>query len=314
MSVRAIQTALLNLPHMSQSRHLRALLYWSLLLGMLAGGFGVPALGQDLPGSPVARWQEPVLPRNLGALLNQPAPDLALSPPAWRIPLFRMPTGYPSDSLSLEPDTAPDDPGSAGDRDTGSDGRLQVYMGNDNPYFDFRRPGDPGGIGYYRLQSQFQLLDNQKSGVSMVLQAVTPAGIEADGVSSGPTFISPHVAWFQELGGGTAIQGFVGKDVRANSEWSSGLHRSVRYGLAVQCPVPAAENLPGQGMHMFIEALGRYHYDALTPGTAQPNLELLPGLHWRMAENWWVSGGLLVPLGAPRPENKLWQFTCSWQF
>src|SRR5262249_47857751 len=38
---------------------------------------------------------------------------------------------------------------------------LQLSMGGDNPFFDARRPGDPGGVGYYRLHSQVQLFDSR---------------------------------------------------------------------------------------------------------------------------------------------------------
>ena len=41
---------------------------------------------------------------------------------------------------------------------------------------------------------------------------------------------------------------------------------------------------------------------------------MLPGLHWKVADNWWMSGGVILPVGAPRSEPGLWQFTCSLQF
>ena len=41
-----------------------------------------------------------------------------------------------------------------------------------------RRPGDPGGIGFYKWYSQLQVLDTGKSGVTLGFQAVMPAGLE----------------------------------------------------------------------------------------------------------------------------------------
>jgi hypothetical protein len=67
-------------------------------------------------------------------------------------------------------------------------------------------------------------------------------------------------------------------------------------------------------LFVFVEALARYRFNTEDRNRPQMPLELLPGLHWRLNENWWISGGVSIPLAAPRPENKLWQFTCSWRF
>jgi len=40
----------------------------------------------------------------------------------------------------------------------------------------------------------------------------------------------------------------------------------------------------------------------------------MPGLHLRLQQNWWITGGLVLPMAAPRPESNLWQITCSWRF
>lgn len=229
-----------------------------------------------------------------------------------------MPSALPLDPVGLDSDTdtAPLDPNapSPTDKDSPGDGRLRVALGADNPFFDFRRPGDPGGVGFYRLHSQMLLFDNQKTGLSMGLRAVTPAGVEADGIADGPTVLSPNVAWFHELGKGTAIQGFVEKAVRANSRWSDSLERQINYGLAVHKPVLGGENTPGQSVHVFLEALGRYRIDSDTSQRAPLNWELLPGVHWRLSDSWWMSGGVLMPLGVPRPDAHMWQITASWQF
>src|SRR5438067_413565 len=42
------------------------------------------------------------------------------------------------------------------DADPGPDW-LQLVAGADNPYFDFRQRGDPGGLGFYRVYSQVQV-------------------------------------------------------------------------------------------------------------------------------------------------------------
>src|SRR5207237_911039 len=146
-----------------------------------------------------------------------------------RIRLFRISPGFLSDPVGLsDPDELP-----AAD-DSGPDW-LQMSMGPDNPFFDLRRPGDPGGVGYYKVHTQVRLLESTHTGCAVALQAVTPAGREFDGLEDGPTVVSPSVALFHAMDDGTAIQGFVGKHVNLNSNWTGQqLHQSVQYGMAVQ--------------------------------------------------------------------------------
>src|SRR5438270_658977 len=78
-----------------------------------------------------------------------------------RVRLFRMMPGIPSDPLGL--DSGDDLAGPKDDSavaamnrsvfDTGETNWLQIAIGQDNPWFDLRRPGDPGGVGYYRMNS-----------------------------------------------------------------------------------------------------------------------------------------------------------------
>jgi hypothetical protein len=294
------------------------LLPFACTLGLLVL-LGNPSVAQSIPGSPSDLWNEPVLPRSLILTPNGSTGDVAAASRGNYCRLFRMPSTYPSDPVGLDSDN--DSIGdesaalvAASDRDSTADGRLKVAVGTDNPYFDFRKPGDPGGVGYYRLHSQVLLFDNQRTGLSMGLRAVTPAGLEADGIADGPTVLSPHFAWFHGVGDSSAIQGFIGKDVRANSRWSDSLERQINYGLALQSPLPGIDPAPGRSVHVFLEALGRYRMDSDPTQRTALNWELLPGVHWRLGESWWMSGGVLMPLTAPRPDARSWQITCSWQF
>ena len=87
-------------------------------------------------------------------------------------------------------------------------------MGNDNPYFDFRRSNDPGGVGYTRVNTQVQLFDTSRTACSVGLQAVTPSGQEFDGLGDkfGTTAVTPGVSLFHMLDDdATALQAYVGK-------------------------------------------------------------------------------------------------------
>lgn len=232
-----------------------------------------------------------------------------------RIPLFRMPTGYFLDPVGLD---SADDPGAAdapfGASDDPLNQRLGVALGPDNPYFDMPAPGDPGGFGYYKLQTQYDLLDTSSANLCLALQAATPAGLDGNGLAGGPTRLRPALAYFQELEDGWALHGFVSRNVAARAHWSQGLEHGLRYGLAVQRPLPGLVTETGTGLHFFVEALGRSHgAPDLAPHT-EPNWELLPGLHWRIRDDWWVSGGMIVPLERQRLDLDLWHVTCAWRF
>jgi hypothetical protein len=235
-----------------------------------------------------------------------------------RIRLFRIAPGFVADPLGIVDDdpATPSDPTAAHPANERGLDWVQVWMGNDNPFFDLRRPGDPGGVGYYRVQSQVQLLESATTGLAVGLQAVTPAGREYNGVEDGPTVFSPNVSVFHTLDDGTAIQGFVGKHVNVNSpRFGNELGHAVQCGMAVQRPLLGPSEGTAGNVFVFVEALGRYRYDGAAGLGANPlsAWEMVPGLHWKMASNWWMSGGVVVPLDN-RPSGNHWQFTCSIQF
>ena len=270
----------------------------------------LPIFALSARAEEVIDWSsDPILPRDLDA----EASAAANAARANRIRLFRITPGFLADPLGLsDPDEpAPED--QTAPRDTGPDW-LTVSMGPDNPFFDLRRPGDPGGVGYYKVNTQVQLFDSRNTGCAVSCQAVKPAGRDNDGLEDGPTVVSPSLSLFHELDDGTAIQGFVGKHVNLNSNWTGQLNQSVQYGMAVQRPILPTGTDGSGNVFVFVEALGRYRYDAAA-GPGSPNVwEVLPGLHWQMAPNWWMSGGVVVPVNTPTTGVNQWQITCSFQF
>ncbi len=228
-----------------------------------------------------------------------------------RIRLFGMTPGFLSDPIGL---SDPDEPAADAAADAGPDW-LTVSMGPDNPFFDLRRPGDPGGVGYYRLHTQVQLFDSPNTGCTVTFQAVKPAGRDNNGLEDGPTVVSPAVSLFHSLDDGTAIQGFVGKNLNLSPSWAGPLDQSVQYGMAVQRPLLSAGPDGSGGLFVFVEALGTYRTDGAPPAVGAPNgLEVLPGLHWQMAPNWWMSGGVVLPMNTTPTSVNQWQITCSFQF
>jgi hypothetical protein len=250
---------------------------------------------------------------NLWAATADAAPSAMSRTPRLRLP--RMPMTSLGDPLGLTPDNDdpapdPDAPMSPSDADLG---RVQLSMGADNPFFDFRRRGSPGGVGYYRVHTQLQLFDTGATGCTLTCQAVRPAGLESNGLNDGPSFVSPALTVFHDLGDGTAVHGFIGKDVRVNSAWRDGLvEGGFQYGLALQQPVPGVTNDPGKGLFVFVEAQGRWNDRDPTAGRAW---EVVPGLHYRLSDSWWMSGGVVVPVGAARDTSaSQWHLSCQWHY
>lgn len=223
-------------------------------------------------------------------LAKEPAAAVRAQPRGFRIPL-----------------------GFRGPRDQGPSSRVQVQFGEDNPFLDIRRPGEPGGFGFQRLNTQLQLFDNGTTELLVGLQALRPSGIEFDGLQEGPTIVSPAVGVARDLGQGLTLQGFVGKSLRPGAQWGGDLDRDLQYGMALHTPLSVDRN-SGQSVCFVVEALGRYRHELDATRASPRAWELLPGIHWRRADSWWLSGGVLMPVGSRWSGNPLLQITCSWRY
>jgi hypothetical protein len=261
---------------------------------VLAAWFSVAVQGQQ-SAPPLDEPRPVAIPYVSLVTRDVPVGDAPASAKAPRFRMFNMPSGFLVAPLGIDND---DDGPTGGDSDPLS--CVQFNLGMYNPNFDLRLPGDPGGLGYYKLYSQLQLLDQGSTSICVDLQAYTPAGYQFGGVANGPTTVNPALSWFQELGGGTALQGYVGQRIQANSRWQDNLHANFQYGMALQYPLPLLRPQPNQGVYVFVQALGRYRYEGTTPAM----WEILPGVHWRMNENCWMS------LGVSHYNFLTW----SWQF
>jgi hypothetical protein len=276
-----------------------------LALALLAGLPG-PGRGDE----PLSSSGPSLFPRDFGLGSVGAAPSDPTVPRANRIRLFRIVPGFLTEPVGLDLD----DPSPSAAQPAADDGPswLQVAFNGDNPFLDLRRRGDPGGVGYYRLSSQVQLFDSPTTCCALGFRAVTPAGREVNGAADGPTFVSPALSFFQALDGDFAVQAFVGKNMRLDVRSQPPLNRAVEYGMAVNRPL--TDGVGGQGrVYMFVEALGRYRYDS-TSDSSQPVWEMVPGVHWQMTDNWWLSGGYVLPITAPRTETGQWQISCWLQF
>lgn len=266
---------------------------------------------------PGGDW-EPVLPSDFALGLS--SGPTASSTPARNdhVRLFRIQPGFLSDPVGLldDDDTKLPDGSVLPSTDDGPDW-LQVAVGSDLPFFELRQRGDPGGVGYYRVNTQMQFVDTGTTCASLSVQAWTPAGIQFGGVADGPTVFSTALGWYQALGNGTALQGFLGKNLpllNANAG-AAPLQRNMQGGLALQRAVAPTSTDGLENVYLSVGALGQYHAfrDAARP--AEALLEVLPGVHWRVSDNWWMSGTMVVPAAhTTRVDPGQWQFTCSFRF
>jgi hypothetical protein len=251
--------------------------------------------GQAQDATAVTAWQQYPLSSELAtALCGGIDPSTTSLANRARIPLYRMMPGFLGDPANF---ARSDDTGEG----QASDNGILVNLGDDNLYFDPRRPGAPGGTGYYRLFSQMQVLDTGSTSVCLGLKAWMPTGAEFGGVD-GHSYFAPGVGVFQDLGNGSGLHGFVGQN------WCAAVRNQTRQaamecGMAVHCPVPGLVEPTCNGVYMYVQALGRYGYQNSTDGK-EMELELVPGVHWRVSDSFWMS------LAASRRG----MLTCSWQY
>jgi hypothetical protein len=217
--------------------------------------------------------------------------------------LFRMPGNRMDDGS--DPDDGADD-----------SSRFQFFMGADNPNFDMRRPGDFGGVGYQRYATQLLVAGGNTTTVQVNVAAVTPSGLENDGLAHGPSVVFPSLYGMHDLGEGSTLIGFIGKPARATLDSLDNLDTNIRYGFALQQPLFDGGPSLKQQVYFSVQALGNYHMtnDLGTATTLPVGWEIIPGIHLYSSERCWLSGGVLVPVGGTRQDSGIWQINCSWRF
>jgi hypothetical protein len=213
------------------------------------------------------------------------------SPTSPRLTMFRMPSGYLAAPITIISDD--DTPSSGSTFNADDDGLpLQISFGNYIPYFDMVRRGDPGGVGYYKVHTQVQLVDLGFTYVSAVLQALTPMGAQSGGVSNGPTVLAPALAAFHDLGYGAGVHAYVGQNIVAMPGWREQMLSNFNCGIAMQHPVPFTRTDGSQGLFVFVQALGQYHGDGSRGDVRATTWEVIPGLQYRVNSNSWMSVGI----------------------
>jgi hypothetical protein len=278
---------------------------WLILGAALVGGSGRARAQDGEPASPLPLVDRPRVQIKWYTFDGKDGvtpSTIARSP---RLQFAGMQSGFIANPLGVDPDDDPA-PRSGDPFAPPADGDVdfvQLSFGNYNPYFDLRLPGDPGMLGYNKLQSQVQLFDAGRTSLCLNLQAYTPAGQEARGLANGPSYVVPALACFQDLGFGAALHGYFGQNIQANSHWTD-LSPNFQYGMAVNCPIPGTNTTGEQGLFVYFAALGRYKVDPGQGNSHTSVWEFVPGVQMRLSNSCWMS------VGASR-YNFL---SCSWRY
>jgi hypothetical protein len=233
-----------------------------------------------------------------------PRPLLFRVTPAFLVPMPWLETEDPTLGGRVVPEPLEPDPGG-----------VQLLFGNDNPAFGFRRPHDPGGVGYTRLFSQVQLFEDERTACTLVLQAFTPSGLEFDGLPEhrGATVVTPALSVYHALtDDGIGLQLCLNRNVGLSNPLRQPLAEEWQCGLGVHCPLANGEGDVLRCWFVSLEAQGIYRGERLLRNPT--TLDVLPGLHWIPAENWRISGALAVPVDRTDAPFRSWQITASLQF
>jgi hypothetical protein len=222
------------------------------------------------------------------------------------IPLLGMPAGFLHSPAGLE-----DEAGGATEPEAGDDEPFRVVVGQNNPFFDFHSPLEPTGAGYYRLHTQYQMFQEQDWGACVGLRALTPAGLESNGAGKGLTVFSPTLAWYQRIEEDTILHCSIGGNIRARPGWEDSMTRSLHWGVAAQHRLFDLSADADSSLHFFLELLGNQPFYDDAHARVFGNWGVLPGLHLRCRDSWWLSTGVMLPFNM---ERGLWQFTWSCQF
>ena len=279
-----------------------------LAVGLARGLAEGPIILPDLPAPSIDYSREPIIPLRILSLPTLPTP----ATPSSHVRVFRIQPGFLSETTWL------DDPATSTPKELEFDPEPEIFSlsaGNDNPLFDFRTKGDPGGVGYSRVNSQLQLFDTSKTAMSFGLQAVTPTGQAQNGLADnlGTTVVTPGVSLFHELDQGLGVQAFVSKNMPLFTQVGPPVRRDLQYGVAIHSAVTNNPADPLSSVFLSLGAVGQFKPESEVGKTM--NWDVMPGMHLRLADNWWVSGGVLVPVGQNGSGNSgHWRLTCQWQF
>ena len=228
-----------------------------LALGLARALAEGPIIPDGLPDPAPDPSREPIVPLRILALPALPTPTT----PASRVRLFRIQPGFLSDLTWLD-----DDRTSGANKPLDFDPEPEFFSlsyGNDNPLFDFRSKGDPGGVGYSRVNSQVQLFDTSKTAMSLGLQAVTPTGLASSGLADnrGTTVVTPGCSVFHELDEGLGLQAFVSKHMPLINSGVTSVRRDFRYGVAIHRSITNNPADPLSNLFLSVGALGQQRID-----------------------------------------------------
>ena len=100
------------------------------------------------------------------------------------------------------------------------------------------------------------------------------------------------------------------KPVAVSNPTAQTFRRDLQCGLALHSPLSSDDRDALCRLFVSVEALGQFR----AVGPAPVTWDVVPGLHWKPAENWRVSGALIVPFERSEGQRQGWQVTAALQF
>jgi hypothetical protein len=160
------------------------------------------------------------------------------------------------------------------------------------------------------MASQVQLFDAANTSCALCLNAVSPSGTQFDGLpeNKGATVLMPALSLSHAVDEGTWLLLSVGTNVTVQSPTPLPYRRDWQYGLGMYRSLTTDGTSLFRNVYVSVEALGQQR-DSL-PVT----WDVLPGVHWKPANNWTLSGAFAVPMATQPNIPQQWQIICTVQF
>jgi hypothetical protein len=161
--------------------------------------------------------------------------------------------------------------------------------------YDFNGTGQPdSGAANGALTTALQLVDTACAAVSFQVSLNTPG--RAD-LLDHRLFLGFGLAGFRDLGARFGLQGSLAFNLPLGSSHETGSDVALVYAVALTWTL--TDNRPWFGyLTPFVEL----------PGTTELGVQqrhtfitILPGVEWALFRDWWLAGGVEVPLTGPRP-------------
>lgn len=156
-----------------------------------------------------------------------------------------------------------------------------------------------GNFGDLVVTPQFMLSESKNFSQTLSCFVNLPTGKTVNG--SGVTSVAPQYQFWAGLQDGWVVRGGVGPNVPTNDV---GARTTVNYNLAIGKFITPHEMTPFGDLVFYLVANGSTTVD--NRGPSETLFFLTPGVRFYLGNNWYVLGGVEVPVTGPRTQGFAW--------